>query len=243
MKKMCAQTPDFVLFLGKNQPAMFDNRDLVEVILEHSDAVLIVQQVQNKLNNEQRLREEFYEIIGEDDKAEFVNGEIIYHSPVMKRHNDATKQLLKLLDIFTAMLKLGYVGVEKILTKFTRNDYEPDLCFFRPEKAKDFKPGQLIFPVPDFVVEVLSKSSLKVIEHDTVTKFADYQKHGVAEYWIVDPEEETVEQYVLENGKYHLLLKSGEGTIRSRVVEGFAIPIRAIFDEAENLAALREMLK
>ncbi|MCU0348721.1 MAG: Uma2 family endonuclease [Saprospiraceae bacterium] len=222
---------------------MIDRRNLVDEIMEHSDAVLIVQQVQNMLRSEQERREEYYEIIGEDDKAEFVNGEIIYHSPVMKRHNDASKQLLKVLDVFASIQRLGYVGIEKILTKFTRNDYEPDICFFLNEKAKDFKPGQLIFPVPDFIVEVLSKSSRKAIEHDTVTKFEDYQKHGVGEYWIVDPDEETVEQYVLEDGKFRLVMKSGEGTIRSHVVRGFSIPIRAIFDEATNLAALREILK
>jgi Uma2 family endonuclease len=76
-----------------------------------------------------------------------------------------------------------------------------------------------------------------------VTKFEDYERHGVREYWIVDPDDETVEQYVLESGRYRLLLKSGEGHIRSHAVEGFVIPIRAIFDEAANLEALREMLK
>ncbi len=222
---------------------MIDSRNLVDETMEHSDAVLIVQQVQDMLRSEQERREEFYEIIGEDDKAEFVNGEIIYHSPVMKRHNDASGLLYTLMRPFIHVSQNGYVGIEKILTKFTRNDYKPDICFFLNEKAKDFKPGQLIFPVPDFIVEVLSKSSRKAIEHDTVTKFEDYQKHGVGEYWIVDPDEETVEQYVLEDGKYRLVMKSGEGTIRSHVIQGFSIPIRAIFDETVNLAALREILK
>ncbi len=222
---------------------MFDNRDLVDVIMEHSDAVLIVQQVQEKLDDEQRKRQEFYEIIDEDTKAEFVNGEIMYHSPVVKEHNDATKQVLKLLDIFTGLFKLGYVGVEKILTKFTRNDYEPDVCFFNNGKAKHFKKGQLLFPVPDLAIEVLSKSSQKMINHDRITKYDDYEKHGVLEYWIVDPDEETVEQYLLENGKYRQILKSTEGSIRSFAVEGFVIPIRAIFDEEVNLEALREILK
>jgi Uma2 family endonuclease len=67
--------------------------------------------------------------------------------------------------------------------------------------------------------------------------------HGVTEYWMIDPDEETIEQYVLENGKYKLVLKSGEGSIRSVAVAGFVIPIRAVFEEAANLAALREMIK
>jgi Uma2 family endonuclease len=222
---------------------MFQEKDLVQEILTHSDAALIVQEVQQRLNDEQRRRQEFYDLIDEDVKAEFVNGEIIYHSPVVKEHNDATGGIYGLLRYFNAIFKLGYVGVEKILTKFTRNDYEPDVCFFKQEKAKDFRQGQLVFPVPDLVVEVLSKSSEKMIRHDRKTKYDDYEKHGVTEYWIVDPEERTVEQYILENGKYRLVLKSGEGTIRSFVVEGFAIPILAIFDEDANLKALQQMMK
>lgn len=222
---------------------MFERADLVDVILEQSDAVLIVERVQEKLKSEQQKRQEFYDLIDEDSKAEFVNGEILYHSPVAKRHNDATKQLFMLLNAFTMILKCGYVGIEKIMSKFTRNDYEPDICFFHQDKSKDFQPGQIIFPVPDLAVEVLSNSSKKMVNHDRVTKFEDYERHGVREYWIVDPDDETVEQYVLESGRYRLLLKSSEGHIRSRAVEGFVIPIRAIFDETANLEALREMLK
>lgn len=220
---------------------MFDTRNYEEEIMEMPGAVILVQRIQNRLTEEQKKREEFYNLIDEDSKAEFINGEIVFHSPVKKEHNDATKWLFKLADTFVAIYQLGYVGIEKILTKFTRNDYEPDVCFFGNEKAADFKKGQMIFPVPDLAIEVLSKSR-ESIRRDREIKFEDYQSHGVSEYWIIDAEEEFVEQYWLENGRFQLLLKSGEGMIRSRAMTGFAIPIRAIFDEEANLAALREML-
>ena len=63
------------------------------------------------------------------------------------------------------------------------------------------------------------------------------------EYWIVDAETEIVEQYVIENGVFRLLLKSGCGEIVSRSVAGFQIPIRAIFDPTENLLTLKNLLK
>lgn len=222
---------------------MFDDKNLVDTILENSGAALIVQKVQEKLNEEQRKRREFYEIIDEDTKAEFVNGEILYHSPVMKMHNDATKYLLNLLMNYADEHDLGFVGVEKILTRFTRNDYEPDICFFGNEKAAHFQPSQLFFPAPDFIAEVLSKSSQKMIDHDRITKYEDYEQHGVREYWIIDPEEKTVEQYLLENEKYKLILKASQGTVSSFVVGGFVIPIAAIFDKEENRKALRRILQ
>ena len=107
-------------------------------------------------------------------------------------------------------------------------------AFLAMEKAAGFDEKQLLYPVPDFVAEVLSKSSQKTIDHDKITKYNDYEQHGVPEYWIVDPHTKTVEQYVLENGQFELLLKSSEGLIRSRAVTGFNIPIPSIFDSREK---------
>ena len=167
---------------------------------------------------------------------EFINGEIVFQSPVKLRHNTAMKSISGLLNAIVVKRSLGYVGVEKILVSLTRNDYEPGICFFAAEKARHFAPAQMQFPPPDFVVEILSASTER---HDRETKFQDYAAHGVLEYWIVDPESAFVEQYVLRDEEYELVLKSNDGIIESAAVDGFRIPIKSIFDEAENLAALK----
>ena len=128
------------------------------------------------------------------------------------------------------------------MTSLTRNDYEPDVCFFGNEKASHFKKNQLHYPIPDFVAEVLSTSSEKMMEHDRKTKYGDYEQHGISEYRIIDPEEEKVAQYVLANGKFSRLLKAAEGIIDCRAVKVFSIPIQAIFDKKLNRGALRTML-
>lgn len=213
----------------------------VNRIMEDPRAVRIIQEAMEQLSKEQKRRLKFYEEITEDDKAEFVNGEVIYHSPVMKAHNNATGNLYVLLQQFSSLNNLGFVGVEKILTQFTRNDYEPDICYFHPEKAENFTPDQLLFPIPDFVAEVLSKSAAKIIRHDTVTKFNDYEAHGVAEYWIIDPHDETVSQYCLVNKSYELQAPSPDGMLHSRAIPGFSIPLKAIFDRDTHLQAMRSL--
>ncbi len=218
---------------------MANSKEIVQEILSKPQAKLIVERVQDELTKEQKKRREFYDTIDETMKAEFVNGEIIIHSPVVKEHNDATRNLLMLLNPYVILHDLGYVGVEKIMVSLSRNDYEPDLCFFKKERSKDFEPKQKLFPFPDFVVEILSDSTQM---HDRKTKFADYEEHGVGEYWMVDPETKMVEQYQLRAGKYEQILKAREGTIRSSTVSGFSIPIPAIFDEKQSMAALKEML-
>ena len=120
-----------------------------------------------------------------------------------------------------------------------RNDYEPDICFFGSKKASAFTPSQSKFPAPDLIVEVLSESTEA---NDRGIKFEDYAAHGVAEYWIVDPVAETIEQYLLQEGVYRLAVKVKTGTIASTAVAGFEIPVRAVFDGTEQLAALQAIL-
>ena len=210
-----------------------------ESILEMPNAFLLVKKVESRLADEQKRRRHFYKIVEENKKIEFINGEIVFHSPVKLQHNDATFLLGMLLKFFVNKHKLGFVGIEKIMISLTRNDHEPDLCFFGDDKAKDFKRKQVQFPAPDLVVEVFSDSTAK---HDRETKFQDYAAHGIEEYWIVNAENETVEQYFLQDERYELLLKAKDGTIKSVVLPKFKIPVRAIFDEAENLEALKKLI-
>lgn len=208
-------------------------------ILEMPNAALLAERIQSALKAEGEQRRNFYEIIDENKKMEFINGAIEFHSPVKLEHNKATGWLYKLLDTFVAKNNQGFVGIEKILISLTRNDYEPDVCFFGSAKAGEFKRGQMKFPAPDLVVEVLSESTA---ERDRTTKFDDYAAHGVTEYWIVDPESETVEQYVLQQEKYELLLKAKDGTIQSIILPDFKIQIRAVFDERTNLEELKRLI-
>jgi Uma2 family endonuclease len=208
-------------------------------ILEMPNAAILAERLQRALQEEQNKRRHFYEIIVEDKKMEFINGEIIFQSPAKLRHTIAIKLLLKLLDTFVIKHNLGFVGSEKMLISLTRNDYEPDVCFFEKSKSVNFKPEQMQFPAPDLVVEVLSPSTEK---YDRETKFQDYAAHGIREYWIIDAEHEIVEQYFLDNEEYELLLKAKDGTIESVVLPDFKIQIRAVFDENLNLEELKRLI-
>ena len=188
---------------------------------------------------EAKKRRHFYDVVTEQQKAEFINGEIVVHSPVKYQHNQASLRLATLLDAHARRYALGSVGHEKLLIILTRNDYEPDICFFGHEKAQTFTPSQSKFPAPDLIVEVLSESTEAI---DRGIKFEDYASHGVTEYWIVDPVAETIEQYLLQDGVYQLAVKVKTGTITSAVVTGFEIPVRAVFDGAEQLVALQAIL-
>ena len=208
-------------------------------ILEMPNAAILAERLKSALEEEQKKRRRFYKIVEEDKKMEFINGEIIFQSPAKLRHTNAIGLLLILLKSFVTKHELGFVGSEKMLVSLTRNDYEPDVCFFGIEKAKDFSPTQMQFPAPDIAVEVLSPSTEK---YDRETKYQDYAAHGIRDYWIIDAEHEIVEQYFLQNEEYELLLKAKDGTIQSIVLPDFKIQIRALFDEKLNLEELKRLI-
>ncbi len=212
---------------------------LLEPLLHSPKLRLYLTQLQNAVAEEQCRREQFWRDVRDDQKAEFINGEVIMHSPVKMEHNYTSGFLYQLLNVYVRIKKLGFVGFEKIFISLTRNDYEPDICFFGNDKAQHFNRKQMKFPAPDFIAEVLSPSTEK---DDRGVKFEDYAAHGVGEYWILDPEAETIEQYVLRDGAYFLHVKVTTGTIRSLAIEGFEIPVRAVFDEHENISALQKIL-
>jgi len=216
------------------------HKNIIQDILQLPNPQAIVQEVNETLAEERKRRLQFYNDIDDDVKAEFINGEVVIHSPVKKEHNDVGINLLDLLSPYNKKYKLGYLGYDKVMIECPRNSYEPDICFFVNEKAQYFKKGQSIFPPPDLAIEILSKGTKK---RDRGIKFEDYADSHIHEYWIIDPIKETVEQYqVDETGSYELILKSSEGQIKCKVVEGFEVPIRAIFDTDENLKTLGEIL-
>ena len=198
----------------------------------------LIDELESYWAEEQNRRLDFYNWVDPSMKAEFIDGEIIVHSPVIKRHNDITKNLLIIFEHFNIINELGFLGVEKIMCRFTRNDYEPDLCFFLHKNHPNFRSDQTIFPVPDFIVEILSKSTE---DRDRGVKFQDYQMHGVNEYWIIDPDAETIEQYINQGDHFQLISKNTEGNINCYVLKDLFIPSKAVFDNKEAFELIKSL--
>lgn len=203
------------------------NSEILERLVESPNAIKIIEAAQSVFEKEKIERLKFYDLMHEDFKAEFINGEIVLHSPARLRHLIVSTNLTTLLHTYVSDKKLGFVGVEKMMIRLTRNDYEPDICFYKSEKAAKFTADQALFPPPDFVVEIVSDSTQKI---DRGIKFIDYAAHGVSEYWIIDPVNKTVEKYVLQQGEYYLDVKlAAEGRLQSNVIEGFVVELKELF--------------
>ena len=208
-------------------------------MLQQPQVNLLLEQIQQQLRAETEARQRFYAHLSPADKGEFINGEVIMHSPAKKQHTDAVGNIFIILTNWVRSHGNGHVASEKALVTLTRNDYEPDVCYWSADKARHFAPDQLQYPAPDLVVEVLSDSTAA---RDRGVKLADYAAHGVREYWLADPAAQSLEQYVGTEGRFDLRFKADHGTIACVAIEGLQFPVRAAFDAAENLHVLRSIL-
>lgn len=210
-------------------------------LLQRPTLALEVKEIVDFLAEEAKAREEFRDKIQPHEKGEFINGETVMHSPSRDSHNVTRALIEHILRFAIQADKLeGHVVSEKALCAFTRNDYEPDVAWFGAEKSSLIGPDTTIYPVPDFIAEVLSPATRK---RDRGVKFDDYAAHGVGEYWVVDADERTVEQYVPDGqGGYQLAEKLAHGDLRPRSFPGLSIPLDALFDSAANFAFLKTLL-
>ena len=133
---------------------MFTTEQAIEQLLRSPRLPLVAQDFQVILEAERKKRQQFYDEISESEKIEFINGEIVVQSPVKWHRNEVSFNLAMLLAAYVRRHGLGRASHEKLLVSLTRNDYEPDVCFWRQETVQHFARDQMKFPAPDFVAEV-----------------------------------------------------------------------------------------
>ena len=105
---------------------------------------------------------------------------------------------------------------------------EPDLLYISRQRA-GIVTDQHVRGAPDLVVEILSHTTRPV---DEVTKRKLYERFGVAEYWIVDPELETIKVYRRQDARFvrpaELRAEIGDG-LSTPLLPGFSIALAAVF--------------
>ena len=83
---------------------------------------------------------------------------------------------------------------------------------------------------PKFIIEILSSNR----SHDMVTKLNLYQKAGVNEYWMVDPQEQLVSVLELVNGRYVYRAYSGEEEVQLVSIPGCTIDFKKVYAGLET---------
>ncbi len=162
-------------------------------------------------------------------RHEVIDDELYVTPSPSVRHQRLVKRLVVALSRFVDEHEFGEVFVSPLDVLFGEGDYmEPDVLFVRTERA-EIVTERGIEGAPDLTVEVLSPSTA---ERDRGVKLERFRHFGVPEYWIVDPDEQTVE--VWRSDEAAPVVLGVADVFRWRPVPGGAeleIPLSELFGE------------
>lgn len=173
----------------------------------------------------------------DDVRRELIDGLIKLMTPAPSRkHQEISFNLSRLIGNF-------------LVNKSCKAYHAPSDVRF-PQKASDKKAEQIFTVVqpdlyvvcdlskldergclgsPDFIIEIVSAENSKRDIHD---KFLIYQQNGVREYWIVNPNDENVSVFLLnENGQYQFVgMYGGDDQVPVNIFNGeLAIDLTEVF--------------
>lgn len=160
--------------------------------------------------------------------AEWVDGEVELMSPIADRHDKVSRFLNYLVGAFVEGRKLGQVKQPPSQTRLGADlpGREPDLMFIAQERLDIIKPNFVDGP-PDLVIEIVSPESRA---RDYGTKADEYERAGVREYWIIDPQREDALFYQRdEEGIFRRVNPDADGRYHAAALPGFALDVALLW--------------
>ena len=147
-------------------------------------------------------------------------------------HQLMVKMLCTLLDSFVAAHASGTVLFASLPVRLWPGKFrEPDIVYLGPGRGIDLR-GQP--QGADLVMEVVSEGT-ENRERDLEIKRREYAQAGIAEYWIVDPQEQRITVLTLDGQSYRVHGTFGSGTLATSVLlPGFSVAVEAVFAVAQG---------
>ena len=181
-----------------------------------------------------RLKEWTYEEFmvlpeGGPVRYEIIDGDLCMTPAPVTRHQKISKNLLFEIERFLRTNPLGEIFAAPVDMVFSREPPQvvvPDLVFVAAEHLSLITEKNLQ-GIPDLLVEILSPTTAT---SDRQVKHALYERVGVPEYWVVDPERNSVQVFRLSGGRYAEALEFGLGDrLETPLLPGLSIPLSEVF--------------
>lgn len=165
-------------------------------------------------------------------REELWDGELFEMTSPRLLHQEILLALATLLRSWVRQHDLGkiYIAPHDMYVSSTRF-FQPDLSFVSRERLAteriEREDGQCLVAPPDLCVEVVSPSTAR---RDRVDKVNAYAQFGVRHYWILDPDEKSLQAFVLDNNRYALeAALSDEKTFAPSLFPDLQIALNQVF--------------
>ena len=177
--------------------------------------------------------DDFVQFPDDGKRHELIDGEHVVTPSPNTKHQTIVLNLGSALRAHARTHDLGRVFVAPFDVVFSDVDVvEPDLLFVAKARQADVLTATHVRGTPDLVVEVGSPSTRR---RDETIKRRLYERFGVEEYWVVDPELDELRVYRHVEGRFDrvaLLAREQADVLTSPLFPGLALPLVDVFDDA-----------
>lgn len=181
---------------------------------------------------EKRLTvEDYLALPDEYPRYELLEGELVEMVSPTVRHQQILLRLARLLQDYCRANRAGQVLVAPLDVILAKHIVvQPDLIFVSQARWKELVKDR-IYGAPDLLIEILSPSTS---QRDYRAKRKLYARHGVPEYWIVDPEDVTIEVQRRQETFFSTvgLYEAGQ-TLSSPTFPDLKLDINQVFADAD----------
>lgn len=154
----------------------------------------------------QKLKEiltykDYLSLPNDSNRYQILEGELVITPSPSVKHQKVSRNLEFILFSYIKDNDLGEIydaPIDVMLDNI--NIVVPDIVFVLKDRINIIEDNKIV-GAPDLVIEILSHSSVR---YDRIRKTQIYSSHGVEWYWIVDAENQTLEEYHLEGSTYRI---------------------------------------
>ena len=176
--------------------------------------------------------DDFVQFPDDGKRHELIDGEHYVTAAPNLKHQAVVVNLTGLLWTHLRVHSVGRVFSAPVDVVFSDFDVvEPDLVFVATARQAEVLTAAHIRGAPDLVVEIGSPSTRK---RDETIKRRLYERFGVTEYWVIDPELDTIKVYRLIEGRFTRtaeLSLEHDDALTSPLFPGLELRLADIFDE------------
>jgi Uma2 family endonuclease len=165
-------------------------------------------------------------------RHELIDGEHYVTPSPARKHQTISWNLTLLIGNYLRANPIGRAFAAPLDVVFSDFDVvEPDLLFISKARQDDILTAKHVRGAPDLVVEIGSPATRK---RDETIKRRLYEKFGVSEYWVVDPELDSIHVYRRVDAVYtrvQELTLEQQDVLRTPLMPGLDLPLAVIFED------------
>jgi Uma2 family endonuclease len=165
-------------------------------------------------------------------RHELIDGEHYVTPSPNHKHQLVLGNLHYLIRRWLEDSRVGRIYLSPLDVVFTRHDVvEPDLLFLTHERARKILTAANVQGTPDLLIEIGSPSTRK---RDETIKKRLYEREGVSEYWVVDPELDVIRVYTRDGerfGRARELSLEADDTLTTPLFPGLDLRLADVFQE------------